>query len=562
MSTELFKDLKGEVQRRKNNELIQSMNVMAALYRGKLPAEYSKYMPSQAFHVVPNLVKNAWDNMTADVAKKPEFRVDALDETAREEKRASLIERIAYHYFDIAEPTGNRLIKSNAWWLVGGGRSVVLVRPDYEKKEPIFSTRDPRTAFPNLRLVDGMVVQVYDIIFESEIPVKVAKELGLAPESMSETDNEWGGGKEAKVKCYEIIDDMAWTVVSEKGMMIRDEHNLGVTPGWVFQSFNPDEQGGLSLYQDQISMMVAVSIMMSMKIAGMDKALNPIYFAKGHQGTIKIGPNVLNKLSPSGDLGVINPPSMPQADRDIDQLIQFSNILNRNPEVRQGSVDNFKGAYASAKTVEELASAVDGTVADYWDILQDGYRRLLVCALKMDETLWPKEEKRITTNVKGSKQRDTYVPGRDIDGRYAVNVEYGFGLGGYQGFLQNLQANQAKVRSRKKTVESMPGVSDVDQELRQIQLEDLSDAQMANIQSQAAAGQMDMKLMANLRKLVEKGMTVEDAVLKLAEEAEAQAQAAAQNPGGPLPITQVPPSAEAPPEEGAPLPGLNPAAVV
>ena len=125
--------------------------------------------------------------------------------------------------------------------------------------------------------------------------------------------------------------------------------------------------------------------------------------------------------------------------------------------------------------------------------------------------------------------------------------------------MQNIQANQAKVRSRKRTIEAMPGVSDVDQEIRQIQLEDLSDAQMANIQSQAAQGAMDMLMMAKLRKQVEKGMTVEDAVLKLAEEAQAQAAQAAETQGV-APITNPAPPEEQMQEE-APLPGLNPAAV-
>jgi len=296
-----------------------------------------------------------------------------------------------------------------------------------------------------------------------------------------------------------------------------------------------------------------------MKIAGSDKAVNPMYYAKGHQGTLKIGPNVINKLSPSGEIGVIAPPAVPQVDRDIAQLVQFSNILNKNPEVRQGQVDT-KGAYQSAKTLEELAGALDNTIDDYWDIQGYGFKKLLGIAYRMDEKMWPKREKRLSLNIRGKKYRDVYTPKKDIDGHYDINVDYGFGLGGYQGFLQNIQANQAKVRSRKRTIEAMPGVSDVDQEIRQIQLEDLSDAQMANIQSQASQGQMDMVMMAELRKQVEKGLTVEDAVLKLAEKAQAQAAQAAETQGV-APITN-PAAPEEEQTEEAPLPGLNPGALV
>jgi len=177
----------------------------------------------------------------------------------------------------------------------------------------------------------------------------------------------------------------------------------------------------------------------------------------------------------------------------------------------------------------------------------------------MDDTLWPGVEKRITTNIKGKKMRDVYTPSVDIDGRYAINVDYGFGIGGYQGFLQNLQANQAKVKSRKAAMESMPGISDIDQELRQIQLEDLDDAQMANIQAQAANGQMDPIFFAKLKKQIAKGKTIDEAFLKLETEAQEQAQAAVES-GATAPVTN-PEQVEQAPEQAAAPPGLNPAAV-
>ena len=95
-------------------------------------------------------------------------------------------------------------------------------------------------------------------------------------------------------------------------------------------------------------------------------------------------------------------------------------------------------------------------------------------------------------------------------------------------------------------------------EMRQIQLEDLDDAQMANIQSQAASGQMDMVFMANLRKAVAKGKPVHEAIMKLTEEAQAQAQAAIES-GATAPVTN--PEAAPPPEAQQQPPGLNPAAV-
>ena len=560
MSKEIYDDLTREASRRSNEEHVKAMQQMADLYRGKLPPEYEKYFPSNAPRHIVQLVKNAWNDLTSEVGKYPDLVSDPLDETAREEKASGLHERIASNYLHMAEPTGKQFMKQIAWWLVGTGRSVAIVRPDSEKMAPIFSIRDPRTAKPNMRTVGNVPVEIYDILFDYEIPYKTAIELDLAVERNFPAAGPYTGDAKG-VKVLEFIDNKQHVLVAETGRMIREEHGLDIVPAWVFQNFSPDDKdAGMSLFRDQVSLMVAVSMLISMKLAAADKNVNPIYWAKGHMGTLKIGPNVLNKLSTQGEIGRIDPPLMPQVDRDIEMLVGFSNILNKNPEVRQGQVAT-KGSYVSAASLEEMASAIDNTVGDYWDIVAPGIEHLMNVAFRMDEKLWGKEEKRITTNIKGTKMRDTYVPNEDIDGRYDINVHYGFGSGGYQGFLQNLQANQAKVRSRRAAIEQMPGVSDVDKELRQIQLEDLDDAQMANIQSQAAQGQMDMVFMAELRKAVAKGTPMQAAIIKLTEEAQAQAQQAMES-GANAPVT----NPQAPEEEAAaeapPAPGLDPAAMV
>jgi len=562
LSREIYKQLFDEAQTRRDNQLIQQQDMIANLYKGELPQEYEKYFPKNAPRTVVQLIKNAHDDLSTSVGRLPDLRSDALDESVREEKAAGLHERIGHHYLRLAEPTGKQFMWQLAWWLVGTGRSVALVRPDLEKKSPIISIRDPRTAMPNMRTVGGVPVEIYDILFEYDIPEKTAIRQGLATKGGGKFGPQsFGGGKDGRtVKVYELVDDKSWTIVSEQGNMIREQHGLDCVPGWVFQSFTPDpEGGGLSLFKDQVSMMVAVSMLVSMKLAAADKSVNPIYWAKGHVGTVKLGPNVLNKLSSQGEMGRLDPPTLPQVDRDIDQLVRFSNVFNKNPEVRQGQVAA-KGTYTSAKTLEQLSEAIDTTIGQYWDIISPGLQHLMKACFQMDEKKWPNLEKRITTNRNGKKMRDVYTPSIDIDGRYYINVDYGFGIGGYQGFLQNLQANQAKVRSRKAAMEAMPGVSDVDMEMRQIQLEDLDDAQMANLQAQAAGGQMDAVFMAKLRKAVAKGKPIHEAILKLEEDAKQQS-AEAVDSGVIAPVT-TPGELVQPTEPPEPLPGLNPAAVV
>ena len=174
MSKEVYDRLSNEAETRRNNEIIETQNVMYDIYKGKLPSEFEEYFPKRSPRVFVQTTKNAWDDLATSVGRFPDLRSDALDETAREEKAAGLHERIANNYLRTAEPTGKQLMWQLAWGLVGGGRSVALVRPDKKKKRPVITIRDARSAMPNFRTVNGVPVEIYDILFEYEIPEKAA----------------------------------------------------------------------------------------------------------------------------------------------------------------------------------------------------------------------------------------------------------------------------------------------------------------------------------------------------------------------------------------------------
>jgi hypothetical protein len=562
VSTKLYNLLRDEVERRSDDEHIAETDMMCNLYEGELPPKYNKYFPKSTPKHVVQLVRDAWDDLAAQVGKLPDLRVDALKETTKEATTVEKLERIAYLYLNDAEPSGRLLMRQLAWWLVGTGRACVYVRPDEDGKKPVLTIRDHRNVYPKMRIVGNIPVEIYDVIFRYEIPRLEAIELGLAP-SLDRTEGNPMGpfrGDAMNVEVLEFLDDKQHVIVSEFGEGSRTEHGLGMCPAWVFQNFNPNKAVGISLFKNQVSLMVAVSMLISLKLAAADRTVNPIYWARGWQGAVELGPSVLNKLGPQGEIGKLDPPRLEQTDRDVAQLTQFSNILNKHPEVRQGQVDS-KGAYVSAKSLEQLASALDTVVGDYWDGISIGMRHLIGACFKMDEVQWKNVEKRISLNLKGNPVRDTYKPKKDINGRYEVGVFYGFGIGGYQGFLQNIQANASKMKSRKAAMMEMPGVPDVPKEIRQMQLEDLDDAQMALLQSQAVGGQMDAVTLANIRKMVaEKGMTVGEAILEMQEDLQEQAAAAADSEGLTEGITAPPPGSV----EGTDLratPGLNPGAL-
>ena len=553
MSKELFAILDDTVRRRDWAAGQADMNEMADIYEGKLPARYEQFFPKSVPKQLVQIVPLAWDDLATQAGRLPDLRGKPRNQTRKELSAIGLQEKIGFSYLRDALPTGKIFMKDLAWWLQVG-RAVAIVTPDLDEQKPRFELRDPRTCYPGIKKsVNNVIVELSDLMFKYDMELEEAQGMGLAPSGR--TNSLTGQPHGSKVKIIEFLDDKQWVIVSEHGQFVQAEHNLGLVPGWVFQSFSPNSKAGKSRFKDQISLMVSISRLITAKIAFADRLVNPILWTKGHEASLELGPYIINKLGPNGEMGQIAPPTQFQVDRDIAMLNQFSRVLNRNPEVRQGEVAA-KGAYTSAKTLEQLSDAIDTVVGGDWDIIGPGMERLFRVAFTMDVKLWPDVEKSVDGTMRGKRFADTYTPAEDIGNRTFIRVDYGFGVGGYQGFLMHLQAKEAKTMSRRRAMEAMPGISDVDEEINLIDVEDMDEAGKAMFMNQAAAGQLDMPLWAKLRKeMAEKGTPLFGAILKYQEEIVAQAAAAQQTDQGAL---AAPPEEGGPPGEEPPLPGVPP----
>jgi hypothetical protein len=550
MSAILYKTLEDQVRQRDWTGERQLMDEMADIYEGKLPKSYEKFFPKNTPKHLVQVVPLAWDDLATQGGRLPDLRGEPRNQTRQELNAVGLLEKIAFSYLRDAKPTGKRFMRDLAWWLQVG-RAVAIVTPDFDKQMPRFELRDPRTCFPGVKeMVNNTIVELSDLIFKYEMDLEEAVQRGLAPASKS--DPSTGHPLSSKVTIIEYIDERQWVLVSEHGQAVHAMHNLGMVPGWVFQSFSPNSRTGKSRFRDQISLMIAMSRLITAKIAFADRLVHPILWTKGHEASLELGPYVINKLGPNGEMGQINPPTQFQVDRDIQMLNQFSRVLNRNPEVRQGEIAA-KGQYTSAKTLEQLSDAIDTVIGGDWDIVGPGMEKLFTIAFTMDAELWPNVEKTINGSLRGKRFLDSYIPGEDIGDRRFIRVDYGFGVGGYQGFLMHLQAREAKTMSRRRSMEAMPGVTDVDEEMNLIDIEDMDDAGKAMFAQQAATGQMDLALWAKLRKdMAEKGTPLHEVILKYQEELAAQAAAAQGTDQAALTVPDQGQPAE------PPLPGIPP----
>ena len=556
--SETFNLLSHEVAKRDWSTGQTEIDELTQVYEGVLPARYSKYFPDSSPKHIINMTRLAWDDLAGQIGRIPEVRSEPINQSKKERDRTALLEHIGHQYIRNSEPSGKLFMRQLAWWLLAG-RAVAVVRPDYENKTPRLSLRDPRTAYPGVkRSAAGQIVEMDDIIFKYELDAAEMEDMGL---KVGYTEDRWGNSvKKDKGVIIEYLDSKNHIIASDGGTVKTWEHGLGVVPAHVFQTFAPNKEAGVSQFSDQMSYMVAISQLISMKVAQAERLTYPVMWVKGHEGRINLGPMQLNKLGATGEMGQLQPPMMLQVDRDIDMLSRFARIHNRNPESRQGEVGG--SGYVSAKTLEGLSESLDTVISSYWDIISDGMGKLLAACYAMDEKLWPSVEKGLYLTVKGKKIQRTYTPKEAIAGYYHVGLDYGFGLGGYQGFLQNVQAMDAGLLPRRKVMEDMPGMSDVDANQRQIELENMQDAGAALFLAQAQQGALDMKIWAKLTKeMAEKGTPLHEIVVKYQDELEAQAAAVAEDQSTQSVTAQAPPEA-APVEQGPQGPPAMPLGAV
>ncbi len=554
--SKLYAQLRATADTRKTSMVteLEDMNDLAMVYEGDLPQEYVDFFPKNTPRHEVNFIGLAWDDLAQTVARPPEVQVDPISLSNASVKRAGKLEKVVTGYFQNARPFDSAFLFTNAWNLVGLGKFVAIVVPDGKHKAPRFEARDPRNCFPGAkRRVGSYIDELSDLIFETKMKRIEAVRLGLA----RGTDSE-GNLLTSEVTVYEYLDENIWAQVGPDGQKVA-RHGLGIIPGVYRSTFSPNKSGK-SQFKEQISLMVAVSRIITQKIAYLDRVIYPITWVKGLTGELTLGPNAVATLSEHGEIGQLAPPATLQVDRDLSTLEKYQRILNRNPEVRQGEVDG-KGAYVGSKTLDSLNDSVDNSVARFWDAMQSGYEDLVAIALEMDEVLYGKESKSISVTIKGQRNVETYTPNKDINGRRSVRVAYGFGVGGsYQSFLENVQAWQAELKPKRMAIESMPGGNDANRIMRELELDKIDNVAMEGFLAQAQGGALDMVLWAKFRTKMEKdGLSWYEAFIAYEEAFATQAGQAAEQPVPETGLTQ-PPQAGAGPEQA--LPGLPPTSLL
>ena len=515
-----------------------TMDEVVGGYFGTLPSEFDDYFHRDMHVHLINSIRLAWDDLAAMSGKVFPIQVPPDNSKAAAKQRAEKLEMIGYNYNEAGFRVGSvgmRLLMGVlAWWMIGCANAVALALPNFEKKTPFFTFRDPRTFFPPVGWSPFTQAAPKDALFaytmtmselkaryphlESEITSKLMKYTSGAyyqGTSFDDTSPIWVG---------EYYHEDAWisaTLTDRAVTLLRsdtgDRGHPDVNPVVPMGFYSPGGPKGRSMFADQLSIQAALARMFSQKLDFYDRTLYPLIFHTPISGnTVKMGPYATNQyitstgVTPKVD--TVAPAHPIDADQTMAFVLGLQRMLNRNPEQFQGA-----GEADSAKALAELKTGITATVRDQiWPPMVHAVARLYEKAAKIDVNVWPHERRYATGKRKNTNFKVTYTPASDLAGREgSFGVEPGLGLAGYQGTVEILQMLGAETISEDTALEQLEHVTDPQAEKRRIFNDRLQKVLFATLASRAQVGAVDPAAIAEIRNRTNEGDDPYDVLLEL-----------------------------------------------
>jgi hypothetical protein len=198
---------------------------------------------------------------------------------------------------------------------------------------------------------------------------------------------------------------------------------------------------------------------------------------------------------------------------------------SRRPASRDGESPV---SYATGKGIDALASGLDSQLKAAQTIFGWFLQDLAGSALCLDQALYPDEERPI------GELRETYIPRRDIAGRYTVEANYGLLMGINPSYATVMlsQLIAGGLLSHKTAMTQLPVIASLSKEYERLREEQGEQAALTYLQQAALQG--DAAAMAGLAELAPDSPIVK-IVTKMQEQAQLQQQQTAEPtaPGGP-----------------------------
>jgi len=189
--------------------------------------------------------------------------------------------------------------------------------------------------------------------------------------------------------------------------------------------------------------------------------------------------------SPDAKITTLTPPPTMQIDRDLATLQDLMRTMNMETEATQG---HLPGGPITGQGIQQLnQTPVVETVQDYFTELGYYLPRIYATALIMDRANFPDVTKNAAGRAEGEEFFTSYTPGVDIKPEIGrIRVDFGPGVGGYQGHIAMLQDLGADTISKRTLMEHNPNIPSVRAEEAKVFREKIRALILPAMQGQAA----------------------------------------------------------------------------
>ena len=408
------------------------------------------------------------------------------------------------------------------------GMIIYRIDPDFKEKRPHIRVENPMGTYTETDMF-GRVVSHSKVWNEEAIhlvtkfPHLLRALKGPGNVSGQDDDSGWAERKIEVVK-YEDADQITIFLPAHGNQIVQTMGNpmgkvmisIGERPG-----YDREVRGA---FDDAIWVQLAKARMALLGLEATEKTVRaPLAVPRDVQKMTFGDDAVIRTDSPDKirRVGIDVPTAAFQEGQVLEQELR---VGTRTPEARSGNVD---ASIITGRGVQALMGGFNTVIATGQTVLSEALAHAIELCFEMDEKLWPKEKKTVRGTVQGTPFEESYVPSKDIDGDYTVDVTYGFAAGQdpARAIVGLLQLRGDQLISRDFFQRQLPMNIDVTQMQVQIDNEQMVDAIKQGMMGYAQAiPQMAMqgqdpvealKRMADLIKLREKGESIQDAVLKV-----------------------------------------------
>lgn len=428
---------------------------------------------------VANWIRLGWKRYAAMVGKVPASHVRPSKVSRVSQSKADKIERVLAHYDESSN--ANTVMKQYAWYLVGLGAGAMGVMPDATLAGPRYVYKDPRSVYPapgvgSVSTVNSGYAQLMKptmdvasmpwVIFDEVVTVSALLDTypGLVSRiaNLVEVSDYF-----LPVEVITLLDKNWWSVVVNGKMLLQVEHSLGFVPFKYTTMAVPDQLGGESMFEQNIGLVLAYMRLLNQKLTYNENVVWPWLMVRGVHN-MDAATRVIQIMDSDGDAQFLSPPGEIQAERDLEVLDRLIRILNQDTESLRGEAP---GSTVTGLGLGELNRTVTSAVQDFWDHMKPDVEFLRSAALILDEELYGGRTKPMMGRAKGETFEEEYKPREVINGHHTVSVDFGIGVGGFEGFVELMQFAAQGYIDEQEVMENAPWIKSVSATKRRVFLD-------------------------------------------------------------------------------------------